>query len=84
MLAVKYREVNAKGEMAGGPMFTMKNGLKNKSLGLTLGFLFALFTVLASFGIGNLTQANSISSALEQTFSIPITAGAGRPTRKSS
>ena len=72
MLAVKYREVNAKGEMAGGPMFTMKNALKNKSLGATLGFLFALFTVLASFGIGNLTQANSISSALEQTFEIPI------------
>ena len=72
MLAVKYREVNAKGEMAGGPMFTMKNALKNKSLGKTLGFLFALFTVLASFGIGNLTQANSISSALEQTFEIPI------------
>ena len=72
MLAVKYREVNAKGEMAGGPMFTMKNALKNKSLGAALGFLFALFTVLASFGIGNLTQANSISSALEQTFEIPI------------
>ena len=72
MLAIKYREVNVQGEMAGGPMYTMKNGFKNKNAGKILGFLFALFTVLASFGIGNLTQANSISSALDQTFEVPI------------
>ena len=71
MLAVKYREVNEQGEMTGGPMYTMKRGFKNKKVGAILGFLFALFAVIASFGIGNLTQANSISSALETTFHVP-------------
>ena len=72
MLAIKYREVNEKGEMSGGPMYTMKKGFKNKKLGATLGWLFALFTVIASFGIGNLTQANSISSAMNTTFNVPL------------
>lgn len=71
MLAVKYREVNEKGEMSGGPMYTMKKGLKNKRLGAILGWLFAFFAVLASFGIGNMTQGNSISAALHTTFHIP-------------
>ena len=71
VLAVKYREVNAAGEMAGGPMYAMKNGFSIKWLGKMLAFLFALFAVLASFGIGNLTQANSISSAVQNTFGIP-------------
>lgn len=71
MLAVKYRKVNEHGEMTGGPMYTMKRGFKNKKIGALLGFLFALFAVIASFGIGNMTQANSISSALNSTFSIP-------------
>ncbi len=70
MLAVKYRETNEKGEMSGGPMFTMKNGIKNKSLGKCMAFLFALFTVLASFGIGNMTQANSISDAINSSFGL--------------
>ncbi|MCR5784593.1 MAG: sodium:alanine symporter family protein [Eubacterium sp.] len=68
MLAIKYREVNENGEMAGGPMYTMKKGLKNKTFGAILGWLFAFFAVVASFGIGNLTQANSISEALNGTF----------------
>ncbi|MDD5794404.1 MAG: sodium:alanine symporter family protein [Clostridiales bacterium] len=72
MLALKYREVNEYGEMSGGPMYTMKHAFKNKTLGKVLGFLFALFTVLASFGIGNLTQANSISSALNQMYNVPV------------
>lgn len=72
MLAIKYREKNERGEMSGGPMYTMKHAFKNKKVGATLGFLFALFTVLASFGIGNLTQANSISSALNETFKVPL------------
>jgi AGCS family alanine or glycine:cation symporter len=70
MLAIKYREVNEKGEMSGGPMYTMKKGLKNKVVGNVLGWLFALFAVVASFGIGNLTQANSISDAVRSTFGI--------------
>lgn len=68
MLGFKFREVNAKGEMKGGPMFTMKNGFKNKRAGLCMGFIFAMFTVIASFGIGNMTQANSITTAVSATF----------------
>lgn len=72
MLAIKYREINEKGEMSGGPMYTMKKAFKNKKLGTLLGWLFALFAVIASFGIGNLTQANSISTALNSTFNVPL------------
>ena len=72
MLAIKYREVNEKGEMSGGPMYTMKRGFKHKKVGAVLGWLFALFAVIASFGIGNLTQANSISSSFKTTFNIPF------------
>lgn len=68
VLAVKYRETNVKGEMAGGPMYAMKNGFKNKKIGLVLAFLFALFATVASFGIGNMTQANSISGAVLGTL----------------
>ena len=70
-LALKYREVNEKGEMSGGPMYTMKKAFKNKKFGAILGWLFALFAVIASFGIGNMTQGNSIASALETTFTVP-------------
>lgn len=72
MLAIKYREVNERGEMSGGPMYTMKKAFKHKKFGSILGWLFALFAVIASFGIGNMTQANSIASALNETFHIPI------------
>lgn len=70
-IAIKYREVNEDGEMSGGPMYAMKKGIKCKPLGSVLAILFAIFAVIASFGIGNLTQANSISDALNTTFSIP-------------
>ncbi|MCH1983946.1 sodium:alanine symporter family protein [Ruminococcus sp. OA3] len=72
MLSIKYREVNENGEMSGGPMYTLRHAFKHKKVGAALGFMFALFTVLASFGIGNLTQANSISSALQNTFQVPV------------
>lgn len=71
MLAIKYREVNANGEMSGGPMYTMKKAFKNKKIGAVLGWVFALFAVIALFGIGNLTQANSISESLKSTWNIP-------------
>lgn len=71
VLAVKYREKNERGEMCGGPMYAMKNGFKLKALGKIMAFLFSLFTVMASFGIGNMTQANSISSGLMSAFGIP-------------
>lgn len=71
MLAIKYREVNEKREMSGGPMYTMKKALKHKKFGSVLGWLFAFFAVVASFGIGNMTQANSISSSIHETFGAP-------------
>ncbi len=71
MLASKYRAANRAGEMLGGPMMTMKKGLPFKKLGAVLAMFFAVFAVMASFGIGNMTQANSISSALNNTFAVP-------------
>ena len=67
VLAVKYRETNSVGEMAGGPMYAMKNGIGG-TLGKVMAAAFAFFAVCASFGIGNMTQANSISSAFESSF----------------
>lgn len=52
-------------------MYTMKKALKNKRFGAVLAWLFALFAVIASFGIGNMTQGNSISGALHTTFHVP-------------
>lgn len=70
-LAIKYRETNEKGEMCGGPMYTIKNAFKHKGIAMFLAGAFAVFTVMASFGIGNLSQANSISSSMTQTFTVP-------------
>lgn len=70
-LAIKYRQKNKKGEMCGGPMYTIRNAFKHKGFAVFLAGAFAVFTVLASFGIGNMSQANSISSSLQSTFSVP-------------
>jgi alanine or glycine:cation symporter, AGCS family len=66
LLAVRYRVRTADGTMLGGPMYALENGLGMKWLGV----LFALFTVLASFGIGNMVQANSISTMAAGNFGI--------------
>lgn len=71
-LAVKYRSVNEKGEFTGGPMYTIRNAFKNKKIAAVLAGTFAVFTVIASFGIGNLSQANSISNSIFETFSLPL------------
>ena len=68
VLAVKYREVDANGEHAGGPMYAIKNGLGKHWR--WLGTSFAIFGGLAGFGIGNMVQANSSSSALHNAFGI--------------
>ena len=70
-LAIKYRSTNEKGEVVGGPMYTIKNAFKHKGFAAFLAGAFALFTIFASFGIGNLSQANSISSSIDKTFSLP-------------
>ncbi|HEX2797551.1 MAG TPA: sodium:alanine symporter family protein, partial [Immundisolibacter sp.] len=68
VLAVKYREVDANGEHAGGPMYAIKNGLGKRWR--WLGTSFAIFGGLAGFGIGNMVQANGISSAIHNAFGI--------------
>lgn len=70
-LAVKYRGRNEKGQVAGGPMYVMEKAFPNRKLGHLLAVSFALFAVCASFGMGNMTQANSIADALLVTFGVP-------------
>ncbi|GIX41914.1 MAG: sodium:alanine symporter family protein [Leptospiraceae bacterium] len=67
LLSIKFREIDKKGNIVGGPMFVLEKGLKQKWLGI----IFAVLTVIASFGIGNMVQANSISHLLNDQFSIP-------------
>ncbi len=68
VLAVKYRVTNSKGEMSGGPMYYIENGLGKKWK--WLAFLFAFFGVMASFGIGSTVQANSVAQAVPSSFGI--------------
>jgi alanine or glycine:cation symporter, AGCS family len=65
-LSHKYRTKTADGTMAGGPMYYMEKGLNAKWLAI----LFAIATVLSSFGTGNLPQINSIAAGLQSTFSL--------------
>ena len=67
LLAVKYRVKSKDGRMYGGPMYALERGLNMKWLGI----LFAIFTALASFGIGCTVQANSIALMAQETFGIP-------------
>lgn len=64
LLSVEYRVKDSFGKMCGGPMYVLERGLKAKWLGI----LFAIFTAVAAFGIGNMVQANSISSLLFETY----------------
>ncbi|MFY9075490.1 sodium:alanine symporter family protein [Malaciobacter mytili] len=66
ILAVKYREKGENG-YKGGPMYYIAKGANLPKLGA----IFALFTVLASFGIGNMTQSNAVANALFTQFSVP-------------
>lgn len=69
VLAVEYREKDDQGHYIGGPMYYIKNGLK--SHWKWLAWLFSLFGILASFGIGNMVPANSIADGLNSLFNIP-------------
>ncbi len=64
VLAIKYREKTPDGRFVGGPMYYIRNGLNLK----WLAAIFAFFGALAAFGIGNMTQANSVAAAMEATF----------------
>jgi AGCS family alanine or glycine:cation symporter len=69
VLAVRFREQDAKGNYSGGPMYYIKNGLHKRWH--WLGVAFAIFGSLAGFGIANTVQSNSISEVLSTTFSVP-------------
>jgi alanine or glycine:cation symporter, AGCS family len=71
LLAVKYRVTDESGQQAGGPMYYLSRGLRWKRTGRVLGGMFALFTALAAFGIGNMVQSNSMAAAIEGAFGIP-------------
>lgn len=62
VLAVKYRERNAEGDWVGGPMYSIKNGLGKNWM--WLAYIFSFFGMIASFGIGNTTQVDSIATAI--------------------
>lgn len=66
LLAVHYREKNAQGELVGGPMYYIKNGLGKKWY--WLASLFALFGVFTVFGTGNATQVNTITAAINSAL----------------
>ena len=65
-LAVHFREINADGELVGGPMYYIKNGLKKN--GIWLAYLFSAFGVLTVFGTGNATQVNTITTAIDSAL----------------
>ena len=66
-LAVHFRETNAQGDLVGGPMYYIKNGLDKKWH--FLAYFFAAFGVLAVFGTGNATQVNTITTAIDSALS---------------
>ncbi len=70
LLSVKYRTTDARGDQAGGPMYYLSRGIRQRGLGQVLGWLFALFTALAAFGIGNMVQSNAVASAMDGAFGV--------------
>jgi len=66
LLSVKYRVTLPGGAMAGGPMYVLERALNARWLGL----IFAFFTAVAAFGIGNMVQANSIAQMLHESFGL--------------
>ena len=66
LLAIKYRVQTPTGKMLGGPMYALEKGLGWK----TMAIFFAIFTMIASFGIGNTVQANAIATIANNTYGI--------------
>lgn len=62
LLAIRYRVQDSQGNILGGPMYALERGLKCRWLAV----LFAIFTAVAAFGIGNITQANAVSQVLTE------------------
>ena len=74
-LSIKYRERDAKGDWVGGPMYYVKNGLGKHWQ--WVGVLFCVFAAIASFGIGNMSQVNSIVGSLNDAIDAFIPAAEG-------
>ena len=76
VLGIYYRRRNAKNEWCGGAMYYLSDGLGSKKgckkLGSALAVLFSLFCILASFGIGNMGQINSIAINMNSVFGVPF------------
>lgn len=76
VLGIYYRRKNSDGEWSGGPMYYIKDGLGEKKhigkIAKPLSLIYSLFLIGASFGIGNMTQANSISDSLHSSFGISV------------
>ena len=76
-LSLKYRETGESGHVHGGPMYVIKNGLKNfapfgyKVNLAFLGWFYALFTILSSFGAGNMFQSNQMASIVNTSTGLP-------------
>lgn len=70
LIGVKYRVKTSDGRMLGGAMYALERGFKFKILGKILAVLFALFALLASFGIGSGVQVNAISNIMNNTFDL--------------
>ena len=74
-LGVRFREEDSSGHILGGPMKYLRKGIGGK-LGATLSIAFGIFAVVASFGIGNLTQGNAVASAMNDAFGLePVATG---------
>ena len=75
VLGIFYRRKNSRGEWSGGAMYYLRDGLGSrkgcKTIGKVLAALFAVFCLIASFGIGNMTQVNSISGNMDAVFGVP-------------
>ena len=75
VLGIYYRRKNEQGEWCGGAMYYLRDGLGAKKgckqIGAILAAAFSVFCFLASFGIGNMTQVNSISGNMEAVFGVP-------------
>ncbi len=75
VLGILYRRKNSKGAWAGGAMYYLKDGLGGKpgckTIGIVLATLFSCFCLLASFGIGNMSQVNSMVTNVNTAFGIP-------------
>ena len=71
MLSSRYRVRGSDGQVRGGPMYVMRTALRPRWLGAALAAAFAAFTVLASFGVGGMTQSAAIADALELVCRAP-------------